>query len=103
MMVVKKNRSITITLPNLIVNGSDGIAVGMATYMVPHNLSETIDAINLVAKNPDVTPREIFENGMLGPDFPTGASILGRKGILDYFETGEAVSLFALRRTLKQR
>lgn len=61
----------------------------MATYMVPHNLSETIDAINLVAKNPDVTPREIFENGMLGPDFPTGASILGRKGILDYFETGE--------------
>lgn len=75
--------------PNLIVNGSDGIAVGMATYMVPHNLSETIDAINLVAKNPDVTPREIFENGMLGPDFPTGASILGRKGILDYFETGE--------------
>ncbi len=75
--------------PNLIVNGSDGIAVGMATYMVPHNLSETIDAINLVAKNPDVTPRQIFESGMHGPDFPTGASILGRKGILDYFETGE--------------
>lgn len=75
--------------PNLIVNGSDGIAVGMATYMVPHNLTETIDAINLVAKNPNVTSREIMEKAMHGPDFPTGASILGRKGILDYFETGE--------------
>ena len=75
--------------PNLIVNGSDGIAVGMATYMVPHNLTETINAINLVAKNPDVTPREIMEKAIHGPDFPTGASILGRKGILDYFETGE--------------
>ena len=61
--------------PNLIVNGTDGIAVGMATYMVPHNLSETINAINLVANNPDVTPREIMEQAMFGPDFPTGATI----------------------------
>lgn len=76
-------------MPNLIVNGSDGIAVGMATYMVPHNLVETINAIRLVAERPEVTPREIMEEAMFGPDFPTGATILGRKGILDYFETGE--------------
>ncbi len=76
-------------MPNLIVNGSDGIAVGMATYMVPHNLVETINAIRLVAERPDVTPREIMDEAMFGPDFPTGATILGRKGILDYFETGE--------------
>lgn len=75
--------------PNLIVNGSDGIAVGMATYMVPHNLTETINAIKMVAENPEVTPREIMEKAMFGPDFPTGATILGRKGILDAFETGE--------------
>ncbi len=75
--------------PNLIVNGSDGIAVGMATYMVPHNLTETINAIKMVAENPEVTPREIMEQAMFGPDFPTGATILGRKGILDAFETGE--------------
>lgn len=75
--------------PNLIVNGTDGIAVGMATYMVPHNLSETIEAIRLVAEEPDITPREIMERAMHGPDFPTGATILGRKGILDAFETGE--------------
>ena len=75
--------------PNLIVNGSDGIAVGMATYMVPHNLTETINAIKMVAENSEVTPREIMENAMFGPDFPTGATILGRKGILDAFETGE--------------
>lgn len=75
--------------PNLIVNGADGIAVGMATYMVPHNLTETINAIRLVAENPEVTPREIMEQAMFGPDFPTGATILGRKGILDAFETGE--------------
>ena len=75
--------------PNLIVNGTDGIAVGMATYMVPHNLTETINAIKMVAENPEVTPREIMEQAMFGPDFPTGATILGRKGILDAFETGE--------------
>lgn len=75
--------------PNLIVNGSDGIAVGMATYMVPHNLMETINAIKMIAENPEVTPREIMEKAMFGPDFPTGATILGRKGILDAFETGE--------------
>ena len=75
--------------PNLVVNGSSGIAVGMATNMLPHNLSETIEAIKLIATEPDITPREIMERVMPGPDFPTGATILGRKGILSAFETGE--------------
>lgn len=74
--------------PNLIVNGSSGIAVGMATNMPPHNLGETINAIKLVAENPEITPREIMEKALFGPDFPTGALILGRKGILDAYETG---------------
>jgi DNA gyrase subunit A len=74
--------------PNLIVNGSSGIAVGMATNMPPHNLNETIEAIKLVAANPEITPREIMEKALSGPDFPTGAMILGKKGILDAYETG---------------
>jgi DNA gyrase subunit A len=74
--------------PNLLVNGSEGIAVGMATNMPPHNLSETIDAVIAVAKNPQLTPLEIMQNYLHGPDFPTGGVILGRKGILDYFTTG---------------
>src|SRR5574344_2533112 len=74
--------------PNLIVDGSEGIAVGMATNMPPHNLSETIDAVIAMAKNPALTPLEIMQNYLHGPDFPTGGVILGRKGILDYFTTG---------------
>ena len=74
--------------PNLLVNGSNGIAVGMATYIPTHNLGETIDAVIAVAKNPDITPLEIMANHLYGPDFSTGATILGRSGIRDYFETG---------------
>ena len=74
--------------PNLLVNGSSGIAVGMATNMPPHNLTETINAIKLIASNPDITPKEIMEQALFGPDFPTGAMILGKKGILDAYETG---------------
>ena len=75
--------------PNLIVNGSQGIAVGMATNMAPHNLSETIDAIVAYAKNPELTPAEIMQEYLPGPDFPSGATILGRKGILDAYTTGQ--------------
>jgi DNA gyrase subunit A len=74
--------------PNLIVNGSQGIAVGMATNMAPHNLGEAIDAVVAIAKNPDLTPLEIMTNYLHGPDFPTGGTILGRKGILDAYTTG---------------
>lgn len=73
--------------PNLLVNGSTGIAVGMATNIPPHNLRETIDAINLVMKNPDTTPAEIM-TVIQGPDFPTGGIIMGRAGIRSAYLTG---------------
>ena len=74
--------------PNLIVNGSMGIAVGMATNIPPHNLSETIDATLAIIKNPEITIMELMENHIFGPDFPTGGIILGRSGIKQAFETG---------------
>jgi DNA gyrase, A subunit len=73
--------------PNLIVNGSSGIAVGMATNVAPHNLGETIDGIFAVMDNPEISATELM-NYMKGPDFPTGAYILGRSGIRQAFETG---------------
>lgn len=74
--------------PNVLVNGAMGIAVGMATNIPPHNLGETIDATIAIMENPDITIRELFENYIFGPDFPTGAYILGRAGIKSGFETG---------------
>ena len=74
--------------PNLIVNGSYGIAVGMATNVAPHNLGETIDGIIAVMENPDITTTELMEY-IKGPDFPTGGYILGRSGIRQAFETGK--------------
>ena len=74
--------------PNLIVNGSVGIAVGMATNIPPHNLGETIDAALAVMDNPDITVMELMENHIKGPDYPTGGIILGRAGIKQAFETG---------------
>lgn len=73
--------------PNLLVNGSNGIAVGMATNIPPHNLGETIEATCLMLDNPDVTTEELMK-ALPGPDFPTGGIIMGRKGILDAYETG---------------
>ena len=73
--------------PNLLVNGAGGIAVGMATNIPPHNLGEVIDACCLYLDNPDVTIDEILEV-MHGPDFPTGATILGTSGIRAAFHTG---------------
>ncbi|HEY3485231.1 MAG TPA: DNA gyrase subunit A, partial [Ilumatobacteraceae bacterium] len=73
--------------PNLLVNGSQGIAVGMATNIPPHNLGEVIDATIHLIDNPDATPDELMEF-VKGPDFPTGASILGRAGIIDAYRTG---------------
>lgn len=74
--------------PNIIVNGSSGIAVGMATNIPPHNLDETINAVKAIAANPDLTPLEIMTNYLKGPDFPTGGIILGRGGIRKAYETG---------------
>lgn len=73
--------------PNLLVNGSSGIAVGMATNIPPHNLGETIDATCMMLDNPDVTTEELMIV-LPGPDFPTGAIIMGREGIKEAYETG---------------
>lgn len=73
--------------PNLLVNGSSGIAVGMATNIPPHNLGETIDATCMMLDNPDVTTEELM-TVLPGPDFPTGAIIMGREGIKEAYETG---------------
>ena len=74
-------------LPLLLLNGSSGIAVGMATNMAPHNLSECCDAICAYVDNPDITVEELMQY-VKGPDFPTGGIIQGRQGIKDAFETG---------------
>ena len=73
--------------PNLLVNGSAGIAVGMATNIPPHNLGETIDAVCLQLDKPDCTTEELMKV-LPGPDFPTGGEIMGKKGIIDAYETG---------------
>src|SRR5581483_353299 len=73
--------------PNLLVNGSQGIAVGMATSIPPHNLGEVIDATVHLIDNPDATPDDLMQF-VTGPDFPTGGLILGRAGILDAYRTG---------------
>ncbi|MCP4903800.1 MAG: DNA gyrase subunit A, partial [bacterium] len=74
-------------IPNLLANGSSGIAVGMATNIPPHNLSELTDALILEATNPDCTVDDLLEK-MPGPDFPTGALICGTEGIRNYYATG---------------
>ena len=85
--------------PNLLVNGTTGIAVGMATNIPPHNLgevidailAEVIDAILAVSHNPDITILELMENYIQGPDFPTGAYILGKSAIKKAYETGNGL------------
>ena len=74
--------------PNLLVNGATGIAVGMATNIPPHNLGETVDAVKLVMDNPEVTTKELMEV-LPGPDFPTGALVMGKSGIYKAYETGK--------------
>ena len=73
--------------PNLLVNGTTGIAVGMATNIPPHNLGETIAAVDMVMENPEVTTSELM-SVLPGPDFPTGALVMGKSGIRRAYETG---------------
>src|SRR5919109_2980488 len=73
--------------PNLLVNGSQGIAVGMATNVPPHNLGEVIDGVVAAIENPDITVRDLMKK-IKGPDFPTAGLIIGRDGIKDAYETG---------------
>jgi DNA gyrase subunit A len=78
------------TIPNLLINGSSGIAVGMATNIPPHNLSEVCDAIIRVIDQPDVALEELI--GLVpAPDFPTAGFILGRKGIYEAYKTGKGI------------
>lgn len=74
-------------VPNLLVNGGTGIAVGMATNIPPHNLGEVIDGVCATIDNPDITHEQLLQL-IKGPDFPTGCTILGQKGIQDYSRTG---------------
>ncbi len=77
-------------LPNLLINGSSGIAVGMATNMPPHNISETINATISQIDNPEITDEELIQS-LPGPDFPTGGQILGRNGIIKAYKTGRGI------------
>jgi len=77
-------------VPNLLINGASGIAVGMATNIPPHNLGEVIDGILMMIENPAVTVEELMKK-IKGPDFPTGGIIHGRKGIVDAYATGRGI------------
>jgi DNA gyrase subunit A len=89
-------------VPNLLVNGSSGIAVGMATNIPPHNLRETINAIIQLVDNPEMTPGEI-RKFIKGPDFPTGGYIYGRAGITDYQETGRGRIVVRARAVIEEK
>src|SRR5437879_3280353 len=88
-------------LPNLIVNGSSGIAVGMATNIPPHNLVETVAAVNHLVDHPDAPVKEL-RKFIKGPDFPTGAIIYGREGIKDCYEKGRGRIVLRARATAEE-
>ena len=88
--------------PNLLVNGSSGIAVGMATNIPPHNLGEVIDGVIAIARNPEISTVELMQY-VKGPDFPTGAMILGRSGIRDAYETGSGSIAIRSRCHIEER
>lgn len=87
--------------PNLLVNGSDGIAVGMATNVPPHNMRETISALIALIDNPDITIEELMEH-IKGPDFPTGATIMGLSGIRDTYLTGKGRIVVRAKHEIEQ-
>ncbi|MBF0699841.1 DNA gyrase subunit A [Streptococcus danieliae] len=87
--------------PNLLVNGATGIAVGMATNIPPHNLSESIDAVKLLMDNPEATTRELMDV-LPGPDFPTGALVMGRSGIHRAYETGKGSIVLRSRTEIEE-
>jgi len=88
--------------PNLLVNGAGGIAVGMATNIPPHNLGEVIDACCALIDNPELTIDDLIANYIQGPDFPTGAIILGRQGIVSAFHTGRGSVVMRGRATIEE-
>src|SRR6202140_2232674 len=88
--------------PNLLVNGSSGIAVGMATNIPPHNLREVVAALIALIDNPELTPTDIRKL-IKGPDFPTGGYIYGRAGIKDYQETGRGRIVMRARAVIEEK
>src|SRR5438552_15091325 len=89
-------------IPNLVVNGSSGIAVGMATNIPPHNLREVVNAIVHLVDSPDATPADLRKL-IKGPDFPTGGYIYGRQGIRDYQETGRGRIVMRARAVIEEK
>ena len=89
-------------IPNLLVNGTTGIAVGMATNMPPHNIGEVIDAVIAVSKNPDISVMELMENYIQGPDFPTGGYILGKSAIKKAYETGNGLIVMRAKTEIEE-
>lgn len=89
-------------IPNILVNGSEGIAVGMATKIPPHNLTEIIDGLIALVDNPDIAVHELMHH-ISGPDFPTGGFICGRAGIREAYETGRGVLVIRSRTHVEQR
>ena len=88
-------------VPNLLINGSSGIAVGMATNIPPHNLREVVSATKALIDDPDL-PQEELESLVTGPDFPTGGFICGREGIRDAYRTGRGRIIMRARATIEQ-
>ncbi len=89
-------------IPNLLVNGSSGIAVGMATNMAPHNLTEVVDGVICHLENPEMTPKELMKY-VRGPDFPTAGIICGREGIVDAYTTGRGKITLRARATIERQ
>ena len=88
-------------IPNLLINGSAGIAVGMATNIPPHNLNEVADGLIMLIDNPDVDVNDLMK-AIKGPDFPTGALILGRDGIKKAYSTGRGSIKMRARATIEE-
>ena len=97
----KEPKVLPAKIPNLLVNGSSGIAVGMATNIPPHNLGEVIDGIVALSDNPDITIAELMTK-IKGPDFPTGAYLLGRSGIVKAYNTGRGSIIMRGKTAIEQ-
>jgi len=98
---IKEPTVLPTKVPNLLVNGASGIAVGMATNMPPHNLTEVIDGINAYIANNDITVAELMEH-IKAPDFPTGGTIYGYDGVREAFETGRGRVVMRAKATMEE-
>jgi len=98
---LQEPRVLPAAIPNLLINGSSGIAVGMATNMPPHNLGEVVDGITHLVDNPEATVKDLMKF-VKGPDFPTGGIICGREGIKDAYETGRGKILLRAKASIER-